>query len=258
MKKLGIIGYPLSHTKSPQLHDAFASFFDLTLTYMVYSIPENQLKKILEDVRNAKISGLNVTIPYKEKVIPLLDELIPQAKKIGAVNTIYLNDHKLIGDNTDYDGFKGLIEKSGRDLKDKRFLILGTGGAAKAVYHVLNDLGYKIQVVSRTKRLDKDFGEVIGYDDLNPKDYDVVVNTTPVGMYPNQDSSPLDQKFVKGKIVFDLIYNPLETKLMRFAEHAFNGINMLIIQGIKAESIWHQKEFKITDELLKHIKGAIL
>src|SRR5690606_41813167 len=97
MKKLGIIGYPLSHTKSPELHDAFASFFDLTLSYMVYSIPENQLKKILEDVRNGKISGLNVTIPYKEKVIPLLDELTDKAKKIGAVNTIYRSEERREG-----------------------------------------------------------------------------------------------------------------------------------------------------------------
>src|SRR5690606_21350389 len=157
-----------------------------------------------------------------------------------------------------YDGFLGLLERSKIDLKDKRVIILGTGGAAKACYHVFKDLGIEPKVVSRTKRSDANFGDVITYDMLKPKDYDIIVNSTPVGMYPKVDESPLDQSLVKDKIVFDLIYNPSETKLMKDAKVAFNGLDMLIIQAVKAESIWHQKNLSVSDELIELMRGNLI
>lgn len=258
MKRFGLIGYPVSHSKSPIIHDVIKSYYQLSLSFSLIPVKAEGIKKVLDDIKNGKLDGVNVTIPHKETVIPLLDLLTEKAKKIGAVNTIYLKDHKLVGDNTDYDGFLGLLERSKIDLKDKSVIILGTGGAAKACYHVLKDLGIEPKVVSRTKRSDDHFGEVITYDMLNPKDYDVIVNSTPVGMYPNLDESPLNKKFVKDKIVFDLIYNPTETKLMKDAKVAFNGLDMLIIQAVKAESIWHQKNLSVSDELVELMKGSLV
>ncbi|MBN3490830.1 shikimate dehydrogenase [Acholeplasma equirhinis] len=258
MKRFGLIGYPVSHSKSPIIHEVIKNYYQLPLSFSLMPIKVEGIKKVLDDIKSGKLDGVNVTIPHKETVIPLLDLLTDKAKKIGAVNTIYLKDSKLVGDNTDYDGFLGLLERSKIDLKDKRVIILGTGGAAKACYHVFKDLGIEPKVVSRTKRSDANFGDVITYDMLKPKDYDIIVNSTPVGMYPNVDESPLDQSLVKDKIVFDLIYNPSETKLMKDAKVAFNGLDMLIIQAVKAESIWHQKNLSVSDELIELMRGNLI
>src|SRR5690606_27254662 len=154
MKRFGLIGYPVSHSKSPIIHDVIKSYYQLVLSFSLIPVKAEGIKKVLDDIKNGKLDGVNVTIRHKETVIQLLDLLKEKAKKIGAVNTIYLKDHKLVGDNTDYDGFLGLLERSKIDLKDKSVIILGTGGAAKACYHVLKDLGIEPKVVSRTKRSD--------------------------------------------------------------------------------------------------------
>ncbi len=255
MKHFVLIGFPLSHSKSSYLHQIIGKHRGVTLTYVPLSIQSDEIESLLEEVRNGKYQGFNVTIPYKETVIPFLDELTDKAKRIGAVNTIYLKEGKLVGDNTDYDGFQGVVNNARINLKDKRVIVLGSGGAAKAVYQVLLDFGVNPTIVSRKKVIDQHFSDIINYESLRPNDYDVIINSTPVGMYPNDQDTPLAEAFVKDKIVFDLIYNPRITKLMSYAKMAYNGLDMLIIQAIKAQDLWYNQKTEITKDLIESIRG---
>ncbi len=246
MKIFGLVGYPLSHSYSPKLHEIIAQEKGVFLEYKLFPIKEiKQIETIISKLKRHEIYGFNVTIPYKESIMPYLDVISDKALKIKAVNTVYLKDGKVYGDNTDYDGFKGLLDQNMIDLSNKKVIILGSGGASKAVYQVLMDLAIEPIVVSRTKIVDQAFKHIMLYEDLKASDYDVIINTTPVGMYPLVDQSPLEAKYVKDKLVIDLIYNPKETKLMHDGKNSFNGLDMLIIQAMVAENIWfNQKDIQ--------------
>lgn len=225
----GLLGEHLPHSFSPQIHLALGND-----DYHLFEIaPEN-----LEKFMNEKIfKGLNVTIPYKKAVIPYLDKISPEAEKIGAVNTITVRDGKLCGDNTDYFGFKYMVEKSGITVKDKKALVLGSGGASLTVQTVLRDLGAKIVlVVSRN-------GEINYTNVYSHTDTDIIVNTTPVGMYPDNMNSSVDlSKFPNLSGVLDVVYNPLKTRLIMDAEKlgisAVAGLSMLVAQAKKAHEIF--------------------
>lgn len=225
----GLLGEHLPHSFSPQIHLALGNE-----DYHLFEIaPEN-----LEKFMNEKIfKGLNVTIPYKKAVIPYLDKISPEAEKIGAVNTITVRDGKLCGDNTDYFGFKYMVEKSGITVKDKKALVLGSGGASVTVQTVLRDLGAKdVLVVSRN-------GEINYTNIYNHTDTDIIVNTTPVGMYPDNMTSPVEiSKFPKLTGVLDVVYNPLRTRIIMEAEKmgipSVAGLSMLVAQAKKAHEIF--------------------
>ncbi len=227
--KYGLIGEKLGHSFSKEVHN---KLFDYD--YELKEIPQNELDLFL---KQRAFKAINVTIPYKEKVIPYLDFVSDIATEIGAVNTVVNKNGKLYGYNTDFWGLKSLIQKNGVSLKDKKVLILGSGGTSKTAFAVANSLGAK--EVLRVSRNKKD--GFITYEDTfkNHTDTQILINTTPCGMYPNIDVSPLDIKCLENlEGVVDAIYNPLRSKLVCDAQKrgikAVGGLYMLISQAVVA------------------------
>jgi len=265
MYKLGLIGYPLGHSLSPKIHAAALRACDLTGDYSLFPIhPDDAqgLKDLLARVRADEIHGLNVTIPHKQNVIPLLDELTDVAKAIGAVNTIYLRDNKLIGHNTDAQGFLTDLKRTTNSAFriPHSALVLGAGGSARAVVYALLNDGWNVTLASRrveqAQQLAASFPNyqlpITNYADLRrfdgaqrkPSTFDLLVNTTPVGMSPRVNESPLPENFSlpQGVIIYDLVYNPRETKLVKDARaqglSATTGLGMLVEQAALAFEIW--------------------
>ncbi len=258
MKRFGLIGKELSHSVSPRLHQAIADIYKLSLSYELIDIKKEVLPVYITALKNGTYDGFNVTMPYKTEVMQYIDEVSPRAKKMGAVNTLYLKEGKVCGDNTDYYGIKETIIHAGIDVKDKPVYILGTGGAAKSGYVALEDLGAKPIVVKRAEDTVTDlFKQVITYEQMD-QSVNILVQATPVGMYPHVEGSILPKEKVAGKIVFDYIYNPLETKIMSYANQAFNGLLIVIIQAFYSESLWHNKPITFKMEFLERLKEAIL
>lgn len=245
MRKFGLIGYPLKHSFSKKYFtDKFEKEGLIGNRYDLYEIEDvSQIKEVLDN--NPGLVGLNVTIPYKEQVIPYLTELEEGCREIGAVNTIKIAQGKLVGFNTDYFGFK---ESLVNWLPEKRTkaLILGSGGACRAVKQALNDLEIPFLIVSRTKTAGN---ERIVYGDLNEqlvRDYPLIINTTPLGTYPNMmemPEFPISLLTAKHR-VYDLIYNPEETRFMQSAREkgalVKNGLEMLHLQAEAAWEIWNK------------------
>lgn len=255
MKNFGLIGKKLNHSISPFLHGEIARIYKNNLAYQIFEIPEAVFfKKATNLLKEDKINGFNITIPYKEEVIPYLDTLSDIAKSIGAVNTIYIKDQNIIGENTDYYGLLELIRLNEIEVKDKNVIILGTGGAAKCAYRVISDLSGHATYVTRDKNNTNISEKVITYNDLDKVEYEIIINATPIGMYPNVDESPLSFDLVEGKTVIDLIYNPQKTKLMTYGGKSVNGIEMLIIQAIYAQNLWFNKSNEIQKEVIEELK----
>lgn len=229
MKKYGCIGKKLTHSFSKEIHAKLADY-----DYELIELSEQEIKPFFE---KKDFHAINVTIPYKETVIPYLDFISDVAGRIGAVNTIVNKDGNLYGYNTDYYGMTALIQKIGINLKDKKVLVLGTGGTSKTAQVVAKDLGASdVLVVSRTKK-----ENCITYDEATDEhiNADVIINTTPSGMYPDCDSRPIDIsafKCLKG--VVDAVYNPLATNLISDARKkgikAEGGLYMLVMQAVVA------------------------
>lgn len=258
MMTFGLIGHNISYSKSPRIHAYMAHQINIPFRYELLDIEKNQLRETIQLLKRGQYQGFNVTIPYKTDVLAYVDQLTDHAKRIGAVNTIYLKDGKIMGDNTDYAGFKGLLAFNNIHVKKKEVYVLGTGGAAKAVYAVLTDLGAYVTVVSRNPQLSKRFSRVIGYQSIDPKAFDIIVNATPVGTYPHLNDSPIDVQLVKHKTVIDLIYRPEHTMLVQHAKRGVGGLDMLIIQAIHSEMDWFEKKIHIKHHLIKEIKEVVL
>jgi shikimate dehydrogenase len=264
---LGLIGYPLGHSLSPQIHAAALHALGISGVYNLYPIhplPEGQseLATLLARVRDGEIHGLNVTIPHKQNVIPLLDEFTPAVKTIGAVNTIFLREGVLIGDNTDAPGFWGdinhrlLVEPK----KHLNALVLGSGGGARAVIYALLNHGYHVTISARCEdqaqadtlcndlSVVSDQIEIIcldtDYGSLNTDKFSLLVNCTPVGMHPHEDTCPWPDEIPlpKNAVVYDLVYNPRETLLVIKARAAGlpanTGLGMLVEQAALAFERW--------------------
>jgi len=250
MRQLGLIGYPLSHSFSKKyFSDKFEKEGIPDFNYELYPIERiEDLPKLLQNTPN--LEGINVTIPYKQQVLPYLNELDEAAAKVGAVNTIKIRDGKLKGYNTDIFGFERslleLLSTAGLPLPKMQALILGTGGAAKAVAYVLEKLGIFYQLVSRKEQ--KDY---LTYNSLTAakfKDYRIVINTTPLGMSPNYQTCP-DLPYdatTAHHFFYDLVYNPAETLFLKNGTQqgasVKNGLEMLILQAEKAWSIWNEEK----------------
>ena len=241
MAKYGLIGHKIGYSFSKAFFNFKFENENRNDSYENFDIPVvSELSKILK--KNPDLEGLNVTIPYKESVIQLLDEVDKEARKIGAVNTIKINETgKLIGYNTDHYGFaKALMEFL--PIKEKKALVLGTGGASKAIMYVLETMSFEISQISRTKT-----ENTITYTDLNreliSQNY-LIINCTPLGTFPNIHEFPdiPYQYLTKDHLAFDLTYNPLETKFMKLSKdrgaRISNGLKMLEYQAKKAWSIW--------------------
>ncbi len=251
----GLLGRKLSHSYSPQIHKLLGDY-----TYELFEREPQMLKSFFEET---ECTGFNVTIPYKKDVLSFCDELTPTAQLLGSVNTIVKKeDGRRIGHNTDYYGFLSMLERSGLDVSDKKVLVLGSGGASVTVCAVLKSRGANTVVISRT-------GEN-NYSNLHRHcDAAVIVNTTPVGMYPNNGESPLSlAHFPKLEGVLDLIYNPARTKLLLDAQSrglvAQCGLWMLVAQAKESAEFFTGKSIDesliatIHDQLAAQMKNIVL
>lgn len=240
--RCGLLGKKLGHSYSPQIHSYLGDY--------PYSLHEKMPEELEDFLRDGDFTGLNVTIPYKKDVIPYCAELSDRAKRMGAVNTIVRRpDGSLIGHNTDYFGFLSMVEKSGLSVSGKKVLVLGSGGASVTAVIVLQELGANVVVISRSGP--DHYGNLDRHADAS-----VIVNTTPVGMYPNTGTSPIDlAQFPKLEGVLDLIYNPARTQLLLDAQMrglvTENGLWMLVAQA-KQSAEWFTGH-TIADEKIGYI-----
>lgn len=247
----GLIGEKLGHSFSKEIHEKLADY--------QYNITPLTREEFPEFMKARDFKAINVTIPYKCDVIPYLDEMDSNAKSIGAVNTIVNKEGRLIGHNTDFSGFLYMVEHHKVTIEGKKILVIGNGGASKAVIAVLNHLQAKeiiiIDIVSGPGVITKE--EAV----KNHTDVDVIINTSPVGMYPNVDQSPIDLTlFPHCKAVLDIIYNPLQTKLTKQASElgmqAINGLEMLVGQAKYAVEFFLDKS--IDDDVIDPIYHQIM
>ena len=241
IENFGLIGKDISYSFSKKFFtQKFINEGLNNCSYENYDI--SSISKLLEVINDTKIKGLNVTIPYKESVIELLNHIDPIAKKIGAVNTIKIDkQNKLLGYNTDYIGFKQSLESN--ISNQKRALILGTGGASKAIVYALKTLNIKTLLVSRKNR-----EECITYEDVSNqiiKDHTIIINCTPLGTYPNIEECPkIPYEYITDRhLCYDLIYNPIKTKFLILSEKKgasiINGNKMLKNQAMESWKIWN-------------------
>jgi len=257
----GIIGYPVEHSLSPLMHNIAFEELGVAASYELFSVKEDELDTFFQELRNKKnpIYGLNVTVPYKERVLDYLDKLAPFAQKVGAVNTIMITeDRKLIGYNTDAPGFLAHLNELNFTTTNKRIALLGSGGSARAILATLCMIKERPQSIkiynrtpSRTDELIDDLAERIdlsivksvrSIDDLNIELSDLLINATSLGL--NKDDACLINKelFHSDMLVYDLIYNPMRTELLKMADEAgaqvSNGLGMLYYQGVLAFQHW--------------------
>lgn len=258
MIHLGLIGYPLGHSLSPKIHNAALKACGLQGDYSLFPIHPDDLqgsKDLLARVRSGEITGLNVTVPHKRNVVELMDELTPAAQTIGAVNTIYFRNSKLIADNTDAPGFlldlKKFLDMEIQGHRDAHALVLGAGGSSRAVVYALFNNGWKVTLAARrieqAQELARRFSGVkvleLNSKTILPANLQLIVNTTPVGMAPSTGQSPWPENLTfPHAAIYDLVYNPRETKLVKDARaqnlNATTGLGMLIEQAALAFEIW--------------------
>lgn len=255
-KLFGLIGHPVGHSMSPIMHNDQFKQLKLDHHYQAFDVHPADLKAAIQGIRALGISGFNITIPHKVAVIEYLDEIDEEAKQIGAVNTVVNHGGKLIGYNTDGKGFAvSLRELAGESFLDKKMLIVGAGGAARGIYITLARMGaLKIDITNRTVEKASELISSCAFPissqalsieqaETNLQEYEIIINTTSVGMSPDLDKLPLAlMNLKKGTIVSDIIYNPLETKWLKLGRSlgavTQNGVGMFVGQGALAFQLW--------------------
>ena len=260
MKKYLVIGNPIEHSLSPKLHNYWLKENNIDAIYDKKRLDENELKNIISEVKEEKINGINVTVPFKKAVIPFLDELSPEAKDTQSVNTIYLQNGITIGHNTDIAGFELAIKYAKYDISNKKIFILGAGGVAPSIIYSLKKMkASKITLSNRTKEkaenLKKLFEDLEIVDWGEKIDFDMIINATSIGLN-NEDEIKIDFSSIgPNKFFYDVIYNPRETIFLKkaklFGNKAENGKMMFIYQAHQSFTIWHKKMAKIDDETIK-------
>jgi shikimate dehydrogenase len=248
-----VIGFPLEHSLSPELHNQM--YKKLEIATRMLALESQNLCSLIKRIHHSKIGLTAVTMPHKENIIPYLDHVDELAKDIGSVNTVINNDGELFGYNTDHAGIEYALRDE--ELSDKQVLILGAGGAAKTVAYYLNKMNAKVLYFNRTKEKADTLaeiygGRVISKNDLDRNKVDFIINTTPLGMSPFENQSPLSlDEMPEGTTVFDLIYNPNKTLLMQYAEQkggkSISGIDMFVAQALKQIELW--KGLKLDTEI---------
>ncbi len=258
-KTVGLIGWPVEHSRSPAMHNAAFEALGLNWRYILLPTPLDQLAAVVARIRSGELQGANVTIPHKQAVIPYLDEIDPAAQAVGAVNTIVKQADRFVGFNTDTLGFKRALIETGVDVADQPCAVLGAGGSARAAVYVLHELGARITVyardVAKARAVHADCRPLGALNQIDPETK-LIVNTTPVGLSPNINASPwpADVLLPKRALIFDLLNNPARTKFMQQAEQAglraVNGWNMLVYQGAAAFAKWTGVEPPV--DVMKH------
>ena len=259
MKKYIVIWNPIEHSLSPKLHNHWISDKNIDAIYDKKQLNENDIEEIINEVKNDKINGINVTIPFKKSIIPYLDQLTLIAKEAQSVNTIFKKDNKVFGDNTDIGGFEYSLKHINYDIKNKKVFILGAGGVVPSIILVLKKLGVsKISLSNRTKEKAKDLKkiykelEIINWGECT--DFDMIINATSLGL-KNDDRIELDfDKIKPDKLFYDVIYNPSKTNFLlkgkELGNKIENGKMMFIYQAQLAFKIWHNILPKVHNKLL--------
>lgn len=258
---LGVVGYPIEHTFSPGMHNAAIAALGLSFIYIPLSVAPDSLETAVRSIVSLGIVGINVTIPHKQRIISMLDDVSPEATAIGAVNTVHNENGRLVGYNTDGSGFMRPLSARGIDLKDCSVVVLGAGGAARSVIFRLAREGARVHIVNRTISKAEDLCcsvrelypsckiSITGWNKFAALEAviagaDVLVNTTSVGMSPHNLEMPAipPGALHSGLLVYDLIYNPKETRLLQAARtcgaDTLNGLEMLVGQGAESFRIW--------------------
>ena len=259
MKKYFVIGNPIDHSLSPKLHNYWFKENNLNAIYDKKKAEEKDLKFIISEIREKKINGINVTVPFKKAVIPYLDQLSLEAKQTQSVNTIILINNNLVGHNTDIAGFTKAIKNLKFNIKDKKIFILGAGGVVPSIIFALNKMNVSQIIVSnRTREKAEDLKlhfqnlKILDWGDIT--DFDAIINATSLGL--NEESIHLNfSKFGTNKLFYDVIYNPKETNFLKEARKlgnkTENGKLMFIYQAFEAFKLWHGIEPQINNELLE-------
>lgn len=275
-KIIGLIGQNIQGSLSPQIHNYLANVMGLKYYYFLFDIEPGELKKAVEGVKTLDIKGVNITIPHKSDVIEHLDEVDEHVKKIGAVNTVLNVNGKLVGFNTDVGGFDELAYNKGVTFGDKNVVLLGAGGAARAVLYYLKDqnleqLYLSNRTLSRAEEVKEDFDELIDNINIvewNSKDKgeavrnsDIIINTTPLGMENRyKEQSPVNSESInENQILIDLVYKPRVTKFLSFGQNKnakiISGIEMLVYQAVESFELWtdEEVEYHVIDELINNL-----
>ena len=260
MKKYLVIGNPIEHSLSPKLHNYWIKKNNIDAVYDKKQINKVDIDNIILEVKSGKIDGINVTVPFKQSVIPFLDELTPLAKEAQSVNTIFKENNKIIGHNTDIGGFELALKYINYDVKDKKIFILGAGGVVPSIILSLKKMGVsRIILSNRTKKKAEDLKKI--YRDIEIvdwgkiADFNIIINATSVGL-KSDDEIKLDYTDIgPNKLFYDVIYNPKQTnflsKALKFGKQIENGKMMFIYQAHQAFAIWHKILPNIDEETIK-------
>jgi len=260
MKKFFVIGNPIEHSLSPRLHNYWIQSNNLKAVYDKIKLDLSELENLIKEVREKKINGINVTVPFKNSVIPFLDKLSNEAQKTQSVNTIYLRDEMVIGHNTDIEGFESAIKYTNYDIFGKKILILGAGGVSPSIIVALNNMGVKKiflsnRTQSKAENLKKTFNEIEVVRWGTMPDFDMIINATSLGL-KNDENITLDySKISTKKFFYDVIYNPSETNFLRSAKKngnkIENGKKMFIYQAQASFKIWNSFEPQVDDKVME-------
>ena len=269
MEQYGLLGEVLGHSVSPRIHGRIFDALDKDGQYDLYEVPCDYVEEWMGG-QALSLKGFNVTIPYKETVIPYLSEISPQARAVGAVNTVEVKDGKLYGHNTDYYGFGEMLRVEGIEVRDARVLMLGTGGAAKAVSAYFLEAGVG-ELILASVDVPADIPRfpgcrIVSYDQIEGLgERDILVNCTPVGMHPHTGENLIGEDLIgRFTAVVDLVYNPWQTELLRLAadagKKAVNGLYMLVAQAVRAEEIWQGVDIpeRVTRDIYNELKKGML
>ena len=260
MKKYLVIGNPIDHSLSPRLHNFWIKKNNINASYEKQKLDESDLEDLILKIRKKKLDGINVTVPFKKKIISLLDRLSIEANETQSVNTIYLKDNNVFGHNTDIEGFKCGLKNSEFNLNGKKVLILGAGGVVPSIIYALKEMKVSEIIItnrtqSKAEKLKDLFKNIAIVEWGELPEFDMIINATSVGLNKD-DKLNLDfTKIGKNKFFYDVIYNPKETNFLKTAKEleniTENGKLMFIYQALAAFKIWHGIKPKINDETIK-------
>ena len=260
MKKFLVIGNPIEHSLSPKLHNYWIKSNNIDAIYEKKKLNEEELGDTVLQIKQKKIEGINVTVPFKKTIIPFLDELTTEAESTQSVNTLYLKDNKVIGHNTDIIGFETSIKKTNFNIFNKEVLILGAGGVVPSIILALKRMKVsKIKISNRTKKNAENLKElfknleIIAWGEI--PNFDVIINATSIGLKKN-DYINLDFSLIsKNSFFYDVIYNPRETNFLKTGKNLggtiLNGKLMFIYQALSAFNIWHGIEPRVNEDVIK-------
>ncbi len=263
-KLFGIIGNPITHSLSPVLHNYWFSKYNIESSYSLLDTKEHDIKKIIKKIKDKELSGINVTLPYKQKIIPFIDQLVNDAKSTNSVNTIFLDDsNNVIGENTDVYGIQAAYLKEISDIENKKALVIGAGGVSPSfIFSLLKSKIKNISIINRTHEksifLKKKFNSlnILEWRSLEQeiRKFDIIINATSLGL-KNGDDFEFNFNNVKDNLIYiDTIYNPIETKTSKFLKEnkikTFNGLDMFIYQGQKSFYLWNKINPEIDDHLI--------